>query len=158
VYVPDTNALLHNPAVEDWTFAEAPRFTVLLLPAVVGELDVLKMPGRSDAVRTKAESLIRRIKGFRSRGRLTEGVPLRLGVSRLTAWATEPDVAGAFPWLDPSNADDRILAATVEAMRRHPHSPVVLVTRDLNLQNKAELGGVPFTEPPDPPAPAPSGP
>src|SRR5262249_40612083 len=35
VVVPDTNALLYNPSLEDWTFDGIPRFTVLLLPTVL---------------------------------------------------------------------------------------------------------------------------
>jgi predicted ribonuclease YlaK len=35
-------------------------------------------------------------------------------------------------------------------MRQHPRTPVILVTRDINLQNKAEYAGLPFVEPPDP--------
>jgi PhoH-like ATPase len=153
VYVPDTNALLYNPTVEDWAFAEAPRFMVLLLPAVVAELDVLKMPGRPEAVQSKADGLIRRIKGYGARGRLTDGVPLRTGVSRIVAGVIEAKVADILPWLDQGNTDDRILAGTIEAMRRYSGSPVTIVTRDLNLRNKAEFARVPFVEPPDPPAP-----
>ena len=46
--------------------------------------------------------------------------------------------------------DDRLLATVVEVMRLHPHSPVTLVTRDINLQNKAEFACIPFVEPPEP--------
>ncbi len=34
-------------------------------------------------------------------------------------------------------------------MHQHPRTPVILVTRDINLQNKAEYAGLPFVEPPD---------
>jgi predicted ribonuclease YlaK len=64
--------------------------------------------------------------------------------------AIEPRVADSLPWLDPSNRDDRIIASLVEAVRQHPRSPVVLVTRDVNLQNKAAFAGLPFVEPPEP--------
>ena len=67
--------------------------------------------------------------------------------------ATEPDFKDTLPRLDPSVKDDRLLAACLEgSMREHPHSPVVLVTRDINLQNKARHAGIAFVEPPDPPA------
>jgi predicted ribonuclease YlaK len=52
--------------------------------------------------------------------------------------------------LDKDNNDDRILASAIEIMRRHPRSPVVVVTRDINMQNKAGFAGVEFAEPPDP--------
>ena len=52
----------------------------------------------------------------------------------------------AWIWLDPSNADDRLMATFIEVMRRNPRSAVVLVTRDLNLQNKMEFARLPFIE------------
>jgi hypothetical protein len=148
ILVPDTNALFFNPQLEDWSFGGVKQFTIVLLPTVLQELDGLKVNARNDELRQKAEKLINRIKGYRSRGILTEGVTLRRGVSRLMAFAVEPVVSNALPWLDAGNADDRLLAGVIEVMRRFPHSPVVLVTRDLNLQNKAEFARIPFQEPP----------
>lgn len=148
VLVPDTNALLWHPSLEEWAFEEAPSFEVCLVPIVLSELDALKVTHRNDDVRAKADSLVRRIKGYRDRGSLRDGVPLRQGVSRIRSVAVEPDFAASLPWLDPSHADDRLVAAFIEVMRRNPRSPVVLVTRDLNLQNKMEFARLPFMEPP----------
>ena len=149
IIVPDTNALLFNPNLEDWSFPDATRFTVLLLPTVLAELDKQKVNYRSEPVQKKAEGLVTRIKGYRSRGSITAGVTLRKERSRLLAWALEPNVGESLPWLDAENNDDRILASVVEVMRKFPHSPGALVTRDINLQNKAELVQIPFLEPPD---------
>jgi hypothetical protein len=149
IYVPDTNALLYNPKIEDWRFMESPQFTIALLPTVLLELDELKVNHRVEDVRNKAESLIRRVKEYRRRGRLTEGVTIVQNQVDLISIATEPNVDKTFPWLDKDNSDDRILAATVEIMRLRPRSAVTLVTRDINLQNKAEFARMPFTEPPD---------
>jgi hypothetical protein len=52
--------------------------------------------------------------------------------------------------VDASNADDRILASVLEVMRRFPRRPVALVTRDLELQHKAEFARIPYVEPPEP--------
>lgn len=149
VVVPDTNALLWNPRLEDWTFESQP-FDVCLVPVVLSELDSLKVNHRNEDVRQKAEGLIRRIKGYRDRGSLREGVTLRHGVSRIRSIAIEPDFKVSLPWLVADNADDRLVATFIEVMRKHPGSSVVLVTRDLNLQNKMELAQLPFSEPPDP--------
>jgi hypothetical protein len=149
VYVPDTNALLHNPDIDRWKFAGAKHFILVLTPTVLGELDRLKIEHRNPDVRSKAESLIGRIKSLRSRGDLLAGVTLRRNVSMLKSIAVEPRVEDAMPWLDAENADDRLIAATIEVMRQNPRSPVVLVTRDINAQNKAAYAGVPFQEPPD---------
>jgi hypothetical protein len=152
IYVPDTNALLWNPDLEEWRFDEVKRFTLVITAAVLGELDRLKIEHRNPDVRERAEGLIRRIKSYRGRGDLASGVPLVRNVSAIKTIALEPKVEETLPWLDPSNEDDRILASFVEVMREHVRTPVILVTRDINLQNKAEYAGLPFVEPPDPPA------
>jgi hypothetical protein len=150
VIVPDTNALLWCPAIEEWSFDEAPTFEVCLVPVVLSELDGLKVNHRNADVREKAEGLVRRIKGYRDRGSLRDGVPLKQGVSRVRSVAVEPDFSASLSWLDPSHADDRLVATFIEVMRRNPRSSVVLVTRDLNLQNKMEFARLPFMEPPSP--------
>lgn len=150
--VPDTNALLFNPGLEDWRFEDFARFTILLLPPVLGELDALKVNHRVEGVRQKAERLINQIKEYRRRGRLTDGVPLVTDVSDIMAVATEPKFQETLPWLDSANQDDRILAGVVEAMRMRPHSPLIFITRDINLQNKAEFARLPYMEPPAPKA------
>jgi PIN domain len=136
-YVPDTNALLHNPNLDQWKFEGFKHFTIVLTPAVLSELDRLKVEHRNPDVRGKAEALIGRIKSWRTRGDLLAGVTLRRDVSELKSIAVEPRVEEALPWLDPANADDRLIAAVIEVMRQHPRAPVILVTRDMNAQNKA---------------------
>jgi hypothetical protein len=150
VFVPDTNALLYNPALEQWKFPGAPTFTLVFTPTVLSELDELKINHRNVAVRDKAERLIRQIKEYRRRGRLADGVLIVAGVSTLQTIAMEPKLEDSLPWLDPTNNDDRFIAAVLEVMRLRPRAPVVLISRDINLQNKAEFAGLPFLEPPDP--------
>jgi PIN domain len=150
VYVPDTNALLHNPDLDQWSFKGINRFTIVLTPAVLSELDRLKVEHRNPDVRAKADGLIRRIKSWRSRGDLLCGVTLRRNVSELKSIAIEPRVEEALPWLDPGNPDDRLIAAVIEVMRQNPRAPVTLVTRDINAQNKAAYASLPFEEPPTP--------
>jgi len=157
VLVPDTNALIFNPDLTKWTYAGIPEFIILLTPTVLSELDNLKVNHRVESVQKKAEQLIRQLKEFRRRaadrgGSLAEGATLVTGVSEIVAGAIEPQIQKSLPWLDPANKDDQILAGVIEAMRTRPHSPVLLVTRDINLQNKADFAGIPFLEPPDPSA------
>lgn len=147
IYIPDTNALLTNPDMEKWRFRSVTKFDIGLIPAVLAELDALKI-NRADAVKNKAKGIITRIKGYRTRGKLTEGVHLTQGISTLRTFAVEPSFENTLPWLDKTNNDDRILGTTLEVMRLFPHSPVILVTRDINLQNKAEFACFSFTEPP----------
>ncbi|MHB8276467.1 MAG: PIN domain-containing protein [Candidatus Humimicrobiaceae bacterium] len=149
IYVPDTNALLANPRIEQWRFAGVSEFEIILTPTVLSELDKLKINHRVEVVREKAEGLIRQIKGYRARGKLNDGVPLTSGISTLKSIAVEPNFNQTLSWLDPSNDDDRILASFIEVMKIYPNSPVIIITNDINMQNKAEFAGIPFIEPPD---------
>lgn len=153
IYVPDTNALLWNPVFEQWCFDDAPRFAVVLTATVLSELDRLKIEHRNPAIRERSEGLIRRIKGYRTRGDLSAGVPLVTNISTIKTIALDPKVEETLPWLDPATEDDRILVSFVEVMREHVRTPVILVTRDINLQNKAKYAGLPHVEPPDPSSP-----
>ena len=136
--------------LDKWRFDDAAHFTLVITATVLGELDHLKIEHRNPELRERAESLIRRIKSYRGRGDLSAGVTLVKNVSTIKTLALEPKVEETLPWLDPTNKDDRILAAFVEVMREHVRTPVILVTRDINLQNKAEYAGLPFAEPSDP--------
>ncbi len=148
--IADTNALLFNTNLDKWNFASVKQFTIVLMPTVLDELDKLKADSRSESVRQKSEKLIRQIKEYRGRGRLTEGVTLVRGKSQIVAIAVEPTFSESLPWLDENNNDDRLLASYLEIVRQRPHDRVVLLTRDINLQNKAEFAHIPFMEPPEP--------
>ncbi|MCK4543561.1 MAG: hypothetical protein KAU17_15125 [Spirochaetales bacterium] len=150
IYVPDTNALLYNLNIESWAFPSIPKFTIVLLPTVLSELDFLKVNHRNDDVRKKAETIIRKIKEYRRRGKLTETVTVVKDKIMLQAIAIEPDMETTLQWLDPENNDDRILAGVIEIMRVRPRSIVTAVSRDINFQNKAEFAAVPYEEPPEP--------
>ena len=150
VVIPDTNALLFNPDLQVWSFDSVGQFTIALMPTVLSELDKLKVDSRSESVRQKAEKLIRQIKEYRRRGRLTEGVTIVRDKSQMIAIAVEPAFSESLSWLDANNNDDRLIASCIEIMRQMPDNQVVLLTRDINLQNKAEFARIPFLEPPEP--------
>lgn len=147
IFVPDTNAILINPYLDKWTFDEATNFEILLTPSVFSELDQLKVISRNDDVRKKAQSIIRTIKEYRRRGRITDGVTLKKDVSTIRTLAVEPAFENTFSWLKRDNKDDRLLASFIEIIKEHTNSVVVLVTADINLQNKAEYARLPFVEP-----------
>jgi hypothetical protein len=154
VLVPDTNALIFNPAIEEWRFDDAAQFSIIFTALVLSELDSLKVNHRVEDVRKKAERVIRQLKEYRRRAdsvgkRLSDGVVLVSGISQVFTIAAEPRMEESLPWLDSKNNDDRLLATVIEVMRMRPRSPVWLVTRDINLQNKADYANVPFVEPPD---------
>lgn len=146
--VVDTNALLINPDLEDWELDEVSKFDIAFTPPVLSELDKLKVNHSSDNVRQKSGKIIRKLKEYRRRGKLTEGVTLVKNKSEIFAVAVEPNMEKSLSWLEADNNDDRILASAIEIMKRRPKSPLLVVTNDINLQNKAEFAQIPFIEPP----------
>lgn len=148
LFVPDTNALLFNPDLETWDFDGVKSFTIVLTPTILSELDKKKTDS-NEKVKVKAEKIIRKIKEYRRRGTLSDGVPVVKGKINMKSLAVEPDMGKSLPWLKESNADDRFIATFIEVMRECPDSVIQLVTRDINLQNKLEFARLPFVEPPN---------
>jgi len=149
--VPDTSALMDQPALADYsTVVGAKTFTVHLLPQVLVELDALKDGGRTQEQQKRARAALRGIKDLKQRGELTKGVKLTRGIT-VIADPREPDFTKLPDWLNPQVPDDRVLAGALEIQATHPSSVVVLVASDLNLQNKAEVVGLPSVEPPTKP-------
>lgn len=146
--IPDTNALLGAQDATQYRAAvAADTFTLVLLPTVLRELDELKMLHRNPDVREKAAKMVARIKGWRNQGPLLGGVTVDRTIT-VVAVAEEPNVKATLSWLDPDSADDRIVAGVLEVQVRHPSDRVVLVTGDINLQNKADAAAVEVVEPP----------
>lgn len=146
--VPDTNALIAAPNVEGWEFKGAGRFTLVLTPTVLKELDELKVGGRNEDLRNKVKSVSNRLKEYLRRGDAAVGVPIVRDRIMLRSLAIEPRVEQSLPWLDASNADDRFLASVIEIMRQHVRSRVGIVSEDINMLNKANLARIPVWEPP----------
>jgi hypothetical protein len=153
VLVPDANAIISNPDLEAWEFPDIPRFSIVLTSTLLGELDGLKMQHRNEDVRRKAEGVIRRIREYSRRGDIHAGVPLRRDRSTVRMTAPEPDFGSTLPWLDRETKDDRLIASVLEVARERPHSPVALVTLDINMLNKAVHAGLQLVEPPRPSTP-----
>lgn len=146
--VPDTNALLGAPdPVEYRATVDADTFTFVLLPTVLRELDQLKVLHRNPEVREKARKVVSRIKGWRTQGPLLRGVTVDQTIT-VVAVAEEPNVRSTLSWLDPDNADDRVVAGVLEVQVRYPSDRVVLVTGDINLQNKADAASIAVVDPP----------
>jgi hypothetical protein len=141
--VPDTNSLVDQPDPTLYrTIAGRNDFTFVLLPPVLGEIDELKIAHKNPDVREAAKRAITRIKGWRDQARraggtLNDGTVVD-GAIRVQSLHVEPDVKGSLSWLDASVPDDRIIAAVLAVAAEHPAARVVLVTGDVNLQNKAD--------------------
>jgi hypothetical protein len=136
--IPDTNSLLINcDPVAYRTLVNTDRFTFLLLPTVIGELDKLKYNHRNPDVKDKAEKVIKRIKGWRAQGTLTSGIKVDKTIVVKSLYK-EPDMGNTLSWLDSNVQDDRIIANVLSVQAENTSSIVYLVTRDINLQNKAD--------------------
>lgn len=146
--IPDTNALYENIEIEKWKFEEMQKFDLVITPSVLKDLDKHKIEHRNEGVRTKAIKLINKIKEYRRRGRLTEGVTLIKEKVNLKTIAVEPNFSKTLNWLDPLNEDDRLIAEILELFKANCNRPVIIVTSDINLQNKCEFVDLPFVEPP----------
>lgn len=146
VLVPDTNSLLlcSDPCAYRAIVGQD-AFTFLLLPTILGELDHLKILHRNEAIRDKAKKVIRRIKGWRAQGSLHAGVTID-GTITVKGEYREPSMSETLPWLDAGVPDDRLIASVLSVQANSPCSCVVLVTGDINLQNKAEAAFIEIRE------------
>lgn len=146
VLVPDSNSLIIKPDFQDYTsIAKQQDFTIALVPTVLSELDKLKTIHRDNEFRGKVLSVINRIKGLRKQGSLLNGVKVYKTIT-VKMIATEPDFNNTLGWLDSGINDDRIIASSFELQRQYPSETVIIVTSDINLQNKAEMADLPYSE------------
>ncbi|MCG9900820.1 MAG: PIN domain-containing protein [Hydrotalea sp.] len=149
ILIPDTNALYSNPEIENWFFSDVDKFIIALTPSVLSDLDKHKIEHRNETVRNKANKLINKIKEYRRRGKLSESVTIVKDKISLFTIAVEPNFDKTLSWLDRENDDDRLIAETLEIIRKHGDRPVMLITSDINLQNKCEVADLAFVEPPE---------
>ena len=149
ILVLDTNALIVSPEPSSYSqVAGKDKYQFVIVATVLGELENLKVRVHDITFRNKVKSVIKRIKGWRKQGNLLQGVTVNKTVT-VKAEAPEPDFKETLHWLDSSNKDDRIIASVLEIQRAQPSAKVVLVTSDINLQNKAEMASLPYSEPPE---------
>jgi PIN domain len=148
ILAPDTNSLLAAPDPTEYRkIASQDEFVFMLLPTVLGELDRLKVEHRNPEVREKARSAVTRIKGYRRQGSLAIGVTVDKTIT-VRAHHAEPDMKATLSWLDADIADDRILATVLTLYAKYPSASVILITGDVNLQNKADAALIATAEVP----------
>ncbi len=148
ILIPDTNSLIMNPEIN--TYGQkigliSNNYYVVYIPTVLSELDRLKVVHRDDTFRKKVESVIKRIKGYRSQGNIHDGITVYETIT-VKMIAAEPNMNSTLPWLNSDNNDDRIVATCLELQREYAGSIVMLITADINLQNKAQMALLPFGE------------
>ena len=146
IVIPDTNAIMNDSDPTKYrNVAGHDRYTFVLIPTVLAELDSLKYTHRNPDFREKVRGVIVRIKGWRKQGSLLAGVTVHKTIT-VRAIGIEPDMENSLSWLDKENRDDRIIASVLEVQSAHPTSDVILVTGDVNLLNKADLASIEAAE------------
>lgn len=143
--IPDTSALIHDPNVDNWRFDGCNRFTLILVPTVLRELENHKVYHKKSEVSEKAAKLIRQIDEYGQRGSLETGVKVTALIS-LRAFAHEPKMTKTLSWFDSSIQDDRFLATALEIIQANIGATIFVVTKDINMRNKANVAGIPFRE------------
>ena len=142
IILPDTNSIIQYSEPTDYSkISPSKSFDFVILPTVLSELDKLKMTHRNEDFRKKVVSVIKRLKGYRKQGDVLKGVTVSKTIT-VKMIATEPNFSKTLSWLDPENNDDRIIANSLELQISHPGDNVILVTSDINLQNKAQLANL----------------
>jgi len=130
-YILDANILLHDPN-SLFQFADN---TVLIPVAVIREIDQFKKE-RTDRG-YNARAVVRLLDSLRGERSLASGVPLEQGgLLKVYCDPDEPLAAGN------GQADTEILRVAREIQRAEPDTPVVIVTKDINLRIRADAAGL----------------
>ena len=142
-YILDSNVLIHDPN----SILNFEEHQVLIPMIVLEELDKLKNGKQTIAADCRqAIRLIDQIVGTASPTEMEAGVPIRRGsksepqgtLSILSSHHLENITT-----LPTSNNDNRIINDICHYQETHPGTPVILVTKDINMRLKARGCGIP---------------
>ena len=135
LFVLDTSVLVHDPRA-----LNAFQDNDLVIPiAVVEEIDGHKK--RQDEVGRNARHVSAFLDKLRAVGHLDQGVPLGEKQGSLRVELNHQEVEKLPPALDRSKVDNRIIAVAL-ALKNSLSTPVVLVTKDINMRIKADALGI----------------
>jgi PhoH-like ATPase len=130
IYILDTNVLLHDPNAI-FSFQDN---DVIIPLVVIEEVDGQKR--RQDEVGRHARLAAHHLDQLRLEGKLSEGVNLKSGGRLRIELKHESSHLPAD--LDPSKPDNQIIALTVQLRKENPGTPVILVSKDINVRVKAD--------------------
>lgn len=143
VIIPDTNAIIRYPDPKDYfKVSNNEKFTFLILPTVLSELDNHKNFHKNPDFQKKVTSVIKRLKGYLKQGDVKTGVTIEKERITIKMVETEPKFENLPEWLDKENKDDRIIASVLTCQTNYLNSIIYLVTGDINMINKASLAGI----------------
>jgi len=133
-YIIDTNVLLHDPH----SLLNFQENNVLVPIEVIEEIDRFKRESTDRG--QNARSVSRLLDGFRTQGRLSEGVKLPNG-GQLRIMLHSNNGNGHLT-IGNNTVDGRIVALARDIQQAHPATPTILVTKDINLRVKADALGL----------------
>jgi len=146
ILVPDTNALISHPELSDYALVFPSKINIVIPPTVISELDKLKVNHKSEDIKNKVRSIISHLKGYRNQGDIINAGIVIAKTINLKMIATEPKFDKSLSWLDPNNMDDRIIVTILDVEIHNLSNEVILITNDLNMQNKALLAGIKYLD------------
>lgn len=130
-YILDANILIHDP-YSIFHFADN---TVIIPVAVISELDRFKKEFTDRGY--SARTVVRLLDGLRREQSLAAGVPLDNG-GRLKVYCEPEQVLHG----GNGSADVEILRVARKVQQDEPGTPVVIVTKDINLRIRADAAGL----------------
>jgi len=130
-YILDANILIHDP-YSIFHFADN---TVIIPVGVISELDRFKKEPTDRGY--NARTVVRLLDELRGGQSLAAGVPLQNG-GRLRVYCEPQQVFGG----SPGPADVEILRVAKTIREAEPDTPVVIVTKDINLRIRADAAGL----------------
>ena len=133
-YILDTNVLLHDPN----SLLSFEDNNVLIPIEVIEEIDRFKREATERG--TNARAVSRLLDGWRSKGRLSEGVALANGGHLRIVFADKWNNGHATG--DSQAVDSRIVALAQSIQKAQPQTRTILVTKDINLRIKADALGL----------------
>ena len=134
-FVLDTNVLLHDP---DAIFAFEDNDVIIPI-YVIEEVDSFKKD--LSELGRNARHVSRKLDDLRINGRLVDGVPLGNGSKgTLRVAITKKELPPEYA-LAGHSADNRILATALEVQQKDPDTPLVFISKDINVRIRgAALG------------------
>jgi PhoH-like ATPase len=131
IYVLDTNVLLHDPNA---IFSFQDNEVVIPL-VVIEEVDGQKR--RQDEVGRHGRLVAHYLDQLRLQGKLSEGVALTHG-GKLRVQLKHDSPHHLPQDLDPNKPDNQVIALTLQLRAENPQTPVILVSKDINVRVKAD--------------------
>jgi PhoH-like ATPase len=134
-FVLDTNVLLHDPN-SLFSFEDN---NVVIPIYVIEEIDTFKKD--LSELGRNARHISRMLDELRVKGELIHGVPINgEGGGEVRVAITTRELPGELS-LSANSADNRILATALQVRDQHPDTPLVFITKDINLRIRgAALG------------------